>query len=283
MIECGIVHSGFSQGGLDSSTGEEREDTWSVRTDFAEIPYGLQTISTTVLVGRKIWKSKEQEYEYAESTTDTLRYVYFYDENKNFMGYIIRTKNNDSTIDFFNHLGAKYVRFAVHLSGTRLYPDVDDIPDTKSSYYYLQNFSANCVCLEWKLNENNKFIHEDLKIAPEKAMLKPYPKALWSADVNSATVTHKLFPNISEKAVSKPYPKALWRIRKGANFPCHELMPRFAFIGMGKLKYINIPESVRKIGKFAFSGTVLERVKIHPECEFFKTSFPENCIIEFYD
>ncbi|MDE5584514.1 MAG: leucine-rich repeat domain-containing protein, partial [Ruminococcus sp.] len=138
-------------------------------------------------------------------------------------------------------------------------------------------------CLEWKLNENNKFIHEDLKIAPEKAMSKPYPKALWSADVNSATVTNKLLPDIAKKAVSKPYPKALWRVRKSANFPCHELMPRFAFIGMGKLKYINIPESVRKIGKFAFSGTVLESVKIHPECEFSKTSFPENCVIEFYD
>ncbi|MDE5583603.1 MAG: hypothetical protein K2J08_07855 [Ruminococcus sp.] len=196
MIECGIVHSGFSQGGLDSSTGEEREDTWSVRTDFAEIPYGLQTISTTVLVGRKIWKSKEQEYEYAESTTDTLRYVYFYDENKNFMGYTYRNKNNDSPIDFFKYLGAKYVRFYITLITVHLYPNDDDIP-IKESGYYLKDFSTNCQCVEWNLNENNKLIHEDLNIAPEKAISKPYPKALWRIDYTSPNLPyHKLFPNI---------------------------------------------------------------------------------------
>ncbi|MDE5772750.1 MAG: hypothetical protein K2I06_14210 [Ruminococcus sp.] len=196
MIKREIVHLGFSQGRLDSGTGEESEDTWAVRTDFAEIPRGLHTISTTVLVGRKIWKHNEQTYECTEKTTDTLRYVYFYDENKNFIGYIYHTKNNNSTIDFFNHLGAKYVRFTVNLTSDRLYPD--DTPDPKESYYYLQNFSTNCLCIEWKLNENNKLIHEDLKIAPEKAVKKPYPKALWRIDKNLSPNMpyHELLPGI---------------------------------------------------------------------------------------
>ncbi|MDE5582819.1 MAG: leucine-rich repeat domain-containing protein [Ruminococcus sp.] len=286
MTELLFNEGRFSQGGINSSTGEERETTLAVRTDFAEIPVGLQNISTTVSVGRMVWKYNEKEYEYVEKTTDTSRYVYFYDKNKNFIDYAYSTKNTDFSVDISTYLTARYVRFSVNLSSDRLYPTIE--AETSGSYYYLENFLIEYDVVQWKYSKDNKLIHDDLKIAPLKNITEPYPKALWSTDVNSATATHELLPNIAEKAISKPYPQALWRVEKKiSDMPFHELLPfekpLGAFMGAEKLKYVYIPDSVRKIGRFAFSGTALESVKIHPDCEFFETSFPENCIIKFYN
>ena len=131
MIECEIVHSGFSQGGIDTK-GENYNTTWAVKTDFAEIPYGLQTISVDLSVGRKIWKPNEKTYEDAETTTGTA-YVYFYDENKAFVNYAMIYNNaKPITVDFFNYLNVKYVRLYVPMSSDTL--NHDDTQDTKESY-----------------------------------------------------------------------------------------------------------------------------------------------------
>lgn len=87
--------------------------------------------------------------------------------------------------------------------------------------------------------------------------------------------------------MKNPYPAALWRIDSlSPNMPYHELMPVEkpvgAFMNAVNLEHVRIPETVCKIGRYAFAGTALSKVRISSECEFFKTSFPENCLIEFY-
>lgn len=94
-------------------------------------------------------------------------------------------------------------------------------------------------------------------------------------------------PYAPEKAVTKPYPSSLWRIDESvSDLPYHELMsleiPAGAFMGAENLEYVRIPETVRKIGRYAFADTALQKVKISSDCRYYGTSFPENCTVEFY-
>ncbi|MDE6520288.1 MAG: leucine-rich repeat domain-containing protein [Ruminococcus sp.] len=105
---------------------------------------------------------------------------------------------------------------------------------------------------------------------------------MWRTE--SGRLTHGfLLDEIPENSVEKPFPKSLWRIRDSLT---HELLPTYtplgAFENAGKLQKITIPESVKKIGKFGFSGTALKVVKIASDCEYSESSFPENCTINFY-
>lgn len=55
-----------------------------------------------------------------------------------------------------------------------------------------------------------------------------------------------------------------------------------AFANATNLRYVRIPESVKKIGKTAFRNTALISVTIARDCEYYPTSFPDGCIINFY-
>ena len=55
-----------------------------------------------------------------------------------------------------------------------------------------------------------------------------------------------------------------------------------AFMNARNLEYAYIPRSCKKIGEWAFTNTKLRRVKIADDCEYYPTSFPPGCEIEFY-
>ena len=100
--------------------------------------------------------------------------------------------------------------------------------------------------------------------------------------------TNTEFIDIPEKAMDEPYPDAMWRIEPGMNdgFPFNKLMPleepSGAFMNAHNLEYAYIPRSCKKIGELAFTNTKLRRVKIANDCEYYPTSFPPGCEIEFY-
>lgn len=48
------------------------------------------------------------------------------------------------------------------------------------------------------------------------------------------------------------------------------------------LVYVEIPESVKSIGRYSFRETNLSSVKIASDCTYYDTSFPTGCIIKFY-
>ena len=100
--------------------------------------------------------------------------------------------------------------------------------------------------------------------------------------------TNTEFIDIPEKAMDEPYPDAMWRIEPDMNdgFPFNKLMPleetSGAFMNAHDLEYAYIPRSCKKIGEWAFTNTKLRRVKIADDCEYYPTSFPPGCEIEFY-
>ena len=102
--------------------------------------------------------------------------------------------------------------------------------------------------------------------------------------------TNTDFPEMPEKPFVTQ-PRNIWRTDKDTNdgIPFHRLIPEYseppigAFMDAAALEYVYIPPTVRNIGRYAFSGTALQSVKVHEECSFYPTSFPERCRIFFFD
>lgn len=61
-----------------------------------------------------------------------------------------------------------------------------------------------------------------------------------------------------------------------------EVIKLGAFCNDRSLSIVSIPRSVKKIGRFAFRNTSLTSVMIANDCEYFPTSFPDGCTINFY-
>lgn len=82
-----------------------------------------------------------------------------------------------------------------------------------------------------------------------------------------------------------PYPKNLWRVSNGQI--CHELYPEpqllGAFANCHNLNTVVIPETVKSIGEYAFRNTALTSVTIASDCFYYPTSFPDGCVINFYE
>ena len=106
---------------------------------------------------------------------------------------------------------------------------------------------------------------------------------------SSGELTNDEFIEAPEKAASAPYPDALWRIDPSRNngLPFCELMIGIdvkigAFMNARDLANVYIPRSCTSIGRWAFTNTALKKVRIPEECEYYETSFPPGCEVEFY-
>ncbi len=135
----------------------------------------------------------------------------------------------------------------------------------------------------WKV-VNNKLTHNDL---PEPLtgnyIQPPYPPFWWYA--NDGNLTHDGLPEPISAIMSEPYPPFWWYVENGrlthAGLP--EPLIDGAFSGCSELRAVSIPRSVKSIGANAFSGTALKRVRIASDCSYSKSSFPDGCVVEFYD
>lgn len=50
-----------------------------------------------------------------------------------------------------------------------------------------------------------------------------------------------------------------------------------AFCHASKLKKVSIPNTVKKIGRYAFTNATLSSVKLAADCEYYSASFPAEC------
>lgn len=111
---------------------------------------------------------------------------------------------------------------------------------------------------------------------------------VWYMGSDGLPTTDEFLP-FPENPLAGELPKMLWRIDPAVNdgLPYHELLPlekpSGAFMNAANLEYVYIPRSCKKIGAFAFSNTKLRRVKIAADCEYYPTTFPKGCEIEFYE
>jgi len=80
------------------------------------------------------------------------------------------------------------------------------------------------------------------------------------------------------------YEYSSWRIINGKlqNIDVPNIKPIGAFYNCRGLVTVYIPPTVKKIGPYAFYNTQLSQVQIASDCEYYDTSFPENCTIEYY-
>lgn len=80
------------------------------------------------------------------------------------------------------------------------------------------------------------------------------------------------------------YEHSSWEIINGilTNINIPSANPIGAFCNDNSLSVVSIPRSVKKIGRFAFRNTSLTSVMIAQDCEYYPTSFPDGCTINFY-
>lgn len=86
------------------------------------------------------------------------------------------------------------------------------------------------------------------------------------------------------EVLSEPIPYAIMTVAEN-EYPKYNYLNTIdagAFANATSLRYIRIPESVKKIGKTAFRNTALTSVTIARDCEYYPTSFPDGCVVNFY-
>ena len=108
----------------------------------------------------------------------------------------------------------------------------------------------------------------------------------WYVYVDENRLTNIDLPEpLTGKYISEPYPPFMWYVDenrlKRSNLP--ERVNLGAFADCTNLRRVIIPPSVKYIGEYAFANTALTSVTIARDCEFFPTSFPPRCIINYYN
>lgn len=91
--------------------------------------------------------------------------------------------------------------------------------------------------------------------------------------------------NILRGVQSRPFPKLMPSFEEETdNYLCfrHNVKGFGAGSNIPTLEEIEIPRSVRYIADYAFYNTNIKKVKMHPECLYFRHSFPRGTMIAFY-
>lgn len=133
-----------------------------------------------------------------------------------------------------------------------------------------------------KYSDGSTFLPSE--IATANAEIEYTPP--WYVDVDENRLTHIELPEpLMGKYISEPYPPFMWYVDedrlKRSNLP--ERVNLGAFADCTNLRRVIIPPSVKYIGEYAFANTALTSVTIARDCEFFPTSFPPRCIINYYN
>ena len=89
-------------------------------------------------------------------------------------------------------------------------------------------------------------------------------------------------------ALEPPYPSYFWYIESVPKLSIKseaykEATNLGAFMNAQHLTSVLIPRSVKYIGEFAFTNTQLTSVTIANDCVYFATSFPDGCVVNYYE
>lgn len=156
-----------------------------------------------------------------------------------------------------------------------------------------------CKGSTWSYSDNNTafkcfvlgdVIHSDADIVTNsKYLMARYAdNPVWRMSVDNEIYNQEFIP-IPDSPMTRPYPDALWRIDSNINenTPYNKLMPERvalgAFANATQLINVVIPKSCKRIGHEAFRNTQLTSVTIARDCVYYDTSFPDGCVINFYD
>ena len=158
--------------------------------------------------------------------------------------------------------------------------------------------------------KNGELICDNFYIPANSEMIKPYPKSYFYVDGDELICDNFYIPANSE--MIKPYPKAYFYVDETENLTSGlipdlthvEGKPLFqwyideeygvvsgglmtaslmgAFANATDLSEVVIPKTCKKIGRYSFRNTKLTSVTIARDCEYYPTSFPDGCVVNFY-
>ena len=164
---------------------------------------------------------------------------------------------------------AKYARFCLS------YSSGDISPSNLGSCVF--EYDAH---IHWLMNDGDYPFLESL---PQNltVMNEPYSITLMTQKANE----YPKYDNLKLLKFNSPYPIIIM-IQKNNEYPFFEqlkLESLGAFKDAINLQSVIIPKSVKKIGPYSFANTKLTSVTIARDCEYYPTSFPSGCQINFYE
>ncbi len=116
-----------------------------------------------------------------------------------------------------------------------------------------------------------------------KWLFKITEKMVEGSGTNNTVPSTSWMPNTLPDPIFPTESKWLWKIDTGFAHNGFAPIQIFgAFAESNNLADIHIPPSVKKIGRQAFKNTQLTSVTIAKDCEYYDTSFPEGCVINYY-
>ena len=133
---------------------------------------------------------------------------------------------------------------------------------------------------DWLINDGDYPFLESL---PQNltVMNEPYSITLMTQKANE----YPKYDNLKLLKFNSPYPIIIM-IQKNNEYPFFEqlkLESLGAFKDAINLQSVIIPKSVKKIGPYSFANTKLTSITIARDCEYYPTSFPSGCQINFYE
>ena len=178
--------------------------------------------------------------------------ICLYDSNKNYItgiNYSSGGVDRKIAVTITANTDAYFIRFSYYVN-SEYEDDLSQIMLNRGSS------SLPFVPYEpsWTLDENDILTNENL---PDPIDWQPpYPSGMWVLDDNDI-LTNSMLPEVLIDY-------------QGAFNKCAHLVE------------VTIPKTVKSIGEWSFRETALTSVTIASDCTYYDTSFPENCVINFY-
>lgn len=166
------------------------------------------------------------------------------------------------------------------------YETVTDI--TKSgaihSYSFTTNSSAKYILFQTNSNCTTDAINSLMLNYGSTALPYEVGDYDWHMDENNNLIINAISAPIDWQP---PYPAGMW-VLDDNDILTNSMLPEVlidyqgAFNKCAHLVEVTIPKTVKSIGKWSFRETLLTSVTIASDCTYYDTSFPENCVINFY-
>ena len=118
------------------------------------------------------------------------------------------------------------------------------------------------------------------------ALQPPYPANFWYVNAQGTDVVHKGELDYHSPCLTQPYPRIFWFTNSTKDDVIHNAEHDYEPLGAcnkcTNLSTMIIPKSVKHIGSDMATNTSLTSVTIASDCEYSSTSFPDDCIVNFY-
>lgn len=218
---------------------------------------------------------------------------YLYEANKwirgDSPGITIRipcTANTEYTLSISDTINNTIFRVSTidndNIPSSGNYESVTDI--TKSGAIHSYTFTTNGSAKYILFQTNHDYITDVIN----SLMLNYGSTALpyevgdydWHMDENNNLIINAIPAPIDWQP---PYPAGMWvlddDILTNSMLPEVLVDTQGAFAGVVSLTYIQIPESVKSIGRYSFRDTGLTEVTLAEDCTYYATSFPSTCTV----